>query len=59
MALSPKGRQVGEVVTPAQPVFRIAQNKKRDAVFEMPEAYHPERLAWASKSSRAWIGTKT
>jgi membrane fusion protein, multidrug efflux system len=29
--------EVGEVVTAAQPVFRIAQNKTKDAVFEMPE----------------------
>jgi RND family efflux transporter MFP subunit len=41
--------EVGEVVTAAQPVFRIAQNKKRDAVFEMPEDIIRSGLALGQK----------
>jgi RND family efflux transporter MFP subunit len=41
--------EVGEVVTAAQPVFRIAQNKKRDAVFEMPEDIIRSGLALGHK----------
>ncbi len=41
--------EVGEVLTAAQPVFRIAQNKKRDAVFEMPEDIIRSGLALGHK----------
>ncbi len=41
--------EVGEVVTVGQPVFRMAQNKKRDAVFEMPEDIIRSGLALGDK----------
>ncbi|MGZ8252146.1 MAG: efflux RND transporter periplasmic adaptor subunit, partial [Methylophilaceae bacterium] len=41
--------EIGEVVTVGQPVFRIAQNKKRDAVFEMPEDIIRSGLALGHK----------
>jgi RND family efflux transporter MFP subunit len=41
--------EIGEVVAAGQPVFRIAQNKKRDAVFEMPEDIIQSGLALGHK----------